>query len=357
MSLLFSPLTLRGVTLRNRIGVSPMCQYSARDGFTSRWHLVHLGSRAVGGAGLVISEATAVEARGRISPQDLGIWDDTHIGGLRELTGFVLEQGAVPGIQLAHAGRKASTYRPWHPQRGAVPVEDGGWAVVGPTAAPFHPSYPEPEALDAAGIAQIVATFRSAASRALAAGFQFAEVHAAHGYLLHSFLSPLANTRQDEYGGSFAGRTRLLCEVITAVREVWPEALPLAVRLSASDWREGGWRVEDSVRLAQRLSELGVDLIDCSSGGIVPGVAIPSAPGYQVAFAERVRREAGVRTAAVGLITQAEQAETLLQSGQADLVLLGRELLRDPYWPLRAARALGAEVAWPCQYERARPLG
>ncbi len=355
MNLLFSPFTLRHVTFRNRIAVSPMCQYSAEDGFATNWHLVHLGSRAVGGAGLVLSEATAVEARGRISPQDLGIYQDAHTAKLREITAFVREQGAVPGVQLAHAGRKASTYRPWHERRGKVLEGEGGWKVVGPTDTPFSESYPEPTRLSEAGIQEITAAFRDAAERAIAAGFEVLELHAAHGYLLHSFLSPLSNTRQDAYGGSFDNRARFLCDVVTAVREVWPEELPLFVRISASDWREDGWTLEDSVRLAKALKDLGVDLIDCSSGGVLSGVQIPGAPGYQVPFAERIRQEAGIPTAAVGLITEAEQAETILRQGQADLVLLARELLRDPHWPLHAAARLGVNLEWPKQYERARP--
>lgn len=352
MTTLFSPLRLRSLTLRNRIVVSPMCQYSAQDGFANDWHFVHLGSRAVGGAALVFTEAAAVEARGRISPEDLGIWRDAHIAPLKRITAFVEAHGAVPGIQLAHAGRKASTYRPWTEQKGAVPEGEGGWSVVGPTATPFSDTYPVPQALDEAGLESIVEAFREGAQRSLEAGFKVAEIHAAHGYLLHSFLSPLSNTRTDAYGGAFEGRARLLLEVTEAVRSVWPDALPLVVRLSASDWDEHGWTPEDSVTLAKLLHARGVDLIDCSSGGVVPGITIPTGPGYQVPLAAQVRREAGVPTGAVGLITGSAQADTVIRSGQADVVLLARELLRDPYWPHRAAAELGAQPFWPPQYER-----
>jgi 2,4-dienoyl-CoA reductase-like NADH-dependent reductase (Old Yellow Enzyme family) len=332
-----------------------MCQYSSEDGFATDWHLVHLGSRAVGGAGLIIAEATAVEARGRISPQDLGIWSDAHIDKLRQITAFIREHGAVPGVQLAHAGRKASTYRPWAPQRGAVPEAEGGWQVVGPTEEPFTDTYPTPKALTADELAGITQAFVEAAQRAHAAGFQTVKIHAAHGYLLHSFLSPLVNTRSDAYGGSFENRARLLLEVTRAVRQVWPDALPLLVRISATDWSEGGWSVDDSVRLARLLKHEGVDLVDCSSGGAVPRASIPVAPGYQVPLAAQVRREAGVATGAVGIITTPQEAETILREGQADLVLLGRQLLRDPYWPLHAAKALGfdTQAVWPPQYWRA----
>lgn len=353
---LFAPLQIRDVTFRNRIAVSPMCQYSCENGLATDWHLVHLGSRAVGGAALVIAEATAVEPQGRISPHDLGIWSDEHVEPLRRVARFIREQGAVPGIQLNHAGRKASTFRPWEGE-GPVPPEQGGWAVVGPSAVPFAPGYPVPEPLDEGGIRRIVEAFAAAARRALAAGFQVVEVHAAHGYLLHQFLSPLSNRRADAYGGSLDNRTRFVREVVGAVREAWPAGLPLFVRISATDWVEGGWTLEDSVLLARTLRELGADLIDCSSGGVVPGASIPIGPGYQVPLAERVRREAGVRTGAVGLITEPAQADAVVREGKADLVLLGRQLLRDPYWPLRAAHELGhsAEAPWPVQYLRARP--
>lgn len=354
-SMLFEPLRIRGVELRNRVGVSPMCQYSARDGFAGDWHLVHLGSFAIGGAGLVISEATAVVPEGRISPHDLGIWDDAHVPMLRRITDFVHAQGAVAGIQLAHAGRKASTWRPWQGS-GAVPSEEGGWTDVwAPSPIPFSDTYPKPRELTEEGIRRVIDAFRAAAGRAVEAGFRVAEVHAAHGYLLHQFLSPLSNRRTDRYGGSFENRIRLPLEVVAAVREVWPEHLPLFVRISATDWVEGGWNVEESVAFARLLKEYGVDLVDCSSGGLVPDARIAVGPGYQVPFAERVRREAGVPTAAVGLITEPEQADRILREGQADMVLLARELLRQPHWPLLAAHRLGVDVPWPPQYERARP--
>jgi 2,4-dienoyl-CoA reductase-like NADH-dependent reductase (Old Yellow Enzyme family) len=352
---LFSPLSLRDLTLRNRIGVSPMCQYSSEDGFANDWHLVHLGGFATGGAALVLTEATAVLAEGRISPQDLGIWKDDHIPFLRRITDFVRAHGAAAGIQLAHAGRKASTARPWEGS-GAVRPEEGGWLDVhAPSDIPFAPGYPQPHALDAAGISRVVDAFRVGALRALEAGFQVAEIHAAHGYLLHEFLSPLANAREDEYGGGFENRIRLVREVVAAVRAVWPEEWPLLLRLSATDWADGGWTLEESVELATLLRGDGVDLVDCSSGGLVPGAKIEVGPGYQVAFAERIRRDAGIATAAVGMITDAEQAEEIVRAGHADMVFLARELLRNPRWPLRAAHRLGAGAPWPPQYERARP--
>lgn len=352
---LFTPLALRSLTLRNRIGVSPMCQYSSVDGFANAWHLVHLGGLAAGGAGLVISEATAVVPEGRISPQDLGIWSDAHVPMLREITAFVRAQGAVIGVQLAHAGRKASTHRPWD-GHGTVAPAHGGWTnVMAPSAIAYSPQYPEPTALDAAGIANVIGAFRDAAKRALEAGFQVIELHAAHGYLLHSFLSPLTNHRTDQYGGDFECRIRMLCEVVTAVRDVWPDTLPLFVRLSATDWADGGWQLEDSIVLSRRLAQLKVDLIDCSSGGLVTHQQIPVAPLYQLPFATGVRHGAAIATAAVGLITDAAQAERIVADGDADLVLLGRELLRHPRWPLEAAHVLGADVAWPRPYERAKP--
>ena len=352
MSALFEPLALRGLTLKNRITVSPMCQYSAVDGFANDWHLVHLGSRAVGGAGLIILEATAVSPEGRITPDDLGIWQDAHIAFLKRINDFLLAQGSVPGVQLAHAGRKASTFAPW---KGSGAVAEGGWQVVAPSAVPFADNYPVPVALDAAGIQQVVADFRRATERSLAAGFKVIELHAAHGYLLHQFLSPLSNQRTDAYGGSFENRSRLLLEVVAAVRQVLPADLPLLVRISATDWTEGGWTVDDSVRLAGLLKDQGVDLLDCSTGGNVPHAKIPVGPGYQVEFAERIKRETGLPTGAVGLITTPAEADAVVASGQADLVLLAREELRDPYFPLHAAHELGAEVAWPPQYERAKP--
>ncbi|MEG4314913.1 NADH:flavin oxidoreductase/NADH oxidase [Pseudomonas sp. FIP_A4] len=354
MSQLFQPLTLRQLTLPNRIAVSPMCQYSAEGGMANDWHLVHLGSRAVGGAGLVIIEATAVTSDGRISPEDLGIWSDEHVEPLRRITRFIEAQGSVAGVQLAHAGRKASTWRPWLGKHGSVPVAEGGWIPVGPSTIAFSPEHAVPTALDEAAIAEVVQAFVAGAERALAAGFKIAEVHAAHGYLLHQFLSPLSNQRQDRYGGSFENRIRLLLEVTAAVREVWPRELPLFVRLSATDWVEDGWNPDETVKLAQRLKEVGVDLIDVSSGGTAANAEIPVGPGYQTQFAERVRKEAGIATGTVGMITEAVQAEHILRTGQADLILLARELLRDPYWPLHAAEYLGDRaVPWPAQYVRA----
>jgi 2,4-dienoyl-CoA reductase-like NADH-dependent reductase (Old Yellow Enzyme family) len=351
---LFQPLSLHSITLRNRIAVSPMCQYSSTDGFATDWHLVHLGSRAVGGAALVIEEATAVEARGRISPQDLGIYQDAHIEMLARITAFIKEQGAVPGIQLAHAGRKASTHRPWSGQ-GEVSMTDGGWETIAPSTERFAANYPLPRAMSREDIEEVRQHFQDAARRSLQAGFQVIEIHAAHGYLLHEFLSPLSNHRDDEYGGTLENRMRFLLEVVDAVRLVWPEALPLFVRLSASDWTEGGLTIADSVQIAQALKGHRVDLIDVSSGGNVATARIPLAPGYQVPFAERIRQEAEMATGAVGLITDARQANEIIEKKQADLVLLARELLRDPYWPLHAARTLGYdEMPWPSQYVRAR---
>ena len=350
---LHEPLTLRGVTIRNRIGVSPMCEYSSVDGFANDWHVVHLGSRAVGGAGLVITEATAVTSDGRISPYDLGIYRDEHVEVLSRITRFISAQGAVPGMQLSHAGRKASSDAPW---RGGKPLSpgEGGWTPIwAPSAIPFSERSPVPQALDVAGIDSVIASFRDAATRALDAGFKVIELHAAHGYLLHEFLSPLSNHRPDEYGGSFENRIRLIVDVTNAVRTVWPESLPLLARFSGTDWTPDGWDLEQSTELARVLAPLGVDLVDCSSGGIVPAVKIPVGPGYQVAIAERIRREAGVATAAVGLITDAKQADAIVSSGQADMVFLARQLLRDPYWPLHAAKTLGARATWPVQYQRA----
>jgi 2,4-dienoyl-CoA reductase-like NADH-dependent reductase (Old Yellow Enzyme family) len=352
MAHLFEPLPIRSVTLANRIVVSPMCQYSSVDGFSNDWHLVHLGSRAAGGAALVFTEASAVTAGGRISPHDLGIYDDGHVPGLARIVRFVHGQKTLAGIQLAHAGRKASTARPWD-GGGAIPRERGGWEPVGPTGEPFAPNYPIPCALTSAEIAHIVNAFRIAAQRALAAGFDLVEIHAAHGYLIHQFLSPLVNTRTDAYGGPFDNRARLCLEVVDAVRAVWPERLPLFVRISATDWKPGGWDLDEAVTLAARLREHGVDLVDCSSGGAVHDQQIVVGPGYQVPFAERIRRDAGVATGAVGLITQPAQADAIVRGGQADLVLLARELLRDPYWPMHAADALEQTLPWPPQYLRA----
>jgi 2,4-dienoyl-CoA reductase-like NADH-dependent reductase (Old Yellow Enzyme family) len=352
---LFDPLQIRDITFRNRIAVSPMCEYSCEDGFANDWHLVHLGSRAIGGAGTVLTEANAVLPEGRISPADLGIWKDAHIENLARIVRFLRHHGAVAGTQLAHAGFKASTAVPWSENRAPVPVVEGGWRpIYSSTTKGFTPESIQPEALTAEDIAAVVRAFAAAAVRVLQAGFDLVEIHAAHGYLVHQFLSPLVNARTDNYGGSFDNRTRLLREIVEAVRNVWPERLPLWLRISASDWTEGGWTIEDSVALARQVKPLGVDLIDASSGGIVPSAKIPLGPGYQTPFAERIRREAGILTGAVGMITSPEQAQHILATGQADLVLLARELLRDPYWPLRAAHALKQPVAWPKQYERAR---
>lgn len=377
--LLFTPITLRGITLRNRIGVAPMCQYSSVDGYATDWHLVHLGGRAVGGAGLVIAEATAVVPEGRISPDDLGIWDDGHVDGLARIARFIREHGGVPAIQLAHAGRKASSHRPWG-GRGPVPPERGGWQTVGPGRMPFG-DHPAPFALDQSGIERVIDAFREATMRALRAGFQAVEIHAAHGYLLHEFLSPVSNDRTDAYGGSFENRIRLLLEVTDAVRAVWPDELPLFVRVSATDWLEedasgasgagegrderiggedgGGavpsWTVDQTVELTRQLGRQGVDVVDVSSGGIQAGIHVPTQPGYQVPFAARIRRESGMRSAAVGLITEPQQAEAIVRDEYADIVLLGRELLRNPYWPLQAAHALGADIDyWPPQYLRGK---
>jgi 2,4-dienoyl-CoA reductase-like NADH-dependent reductase (Old Yellow Enzyme family) len=351
---LFDPLTLRGVTLRNRIGVSPMCMYSSMDGFANEWHVVHLGQFAVGGAALVLTEATAVVPEGRISAQDLGIWKDEHVEVLARIGRFVREHGAVWGSQLAHAGRKASTMRPWE-GGGPASVDEGGWSpIVGPSAIAFDAGFQTPAALDDAGIARVITAFRDSAVRCLAAGMQMIELHAAHGYLLHQFLSPLSNTRDDRYGGTFENRIRLVREVVAAVREVWSEELPLAVRLSATDWSDGGWNADETVELSRILSREGVDLIDCTTGGNIAGARIPVGPGYQVEFAERVRREAKIPSASVGMITSPQQADTIVRSGQADVVLMAREMLRDPHWPLRAARELRHDMAWPPQYERAK---
>jgi 2,4-dienoyl-CoA reductase-like NADH-dependent reductase (Old Yellow Enzyme family) len=353
--MLFSQLPLREVVLRNRIAVSPMCQYSARDGAAGDWHLVHLGGFAVGGAGLVCTEATAVEPRGRISPADLGLWSDAQVEPLARIVRFVEEQGAGACLQLAHAGRKASVRAPWDQGGAPLAPADGGWQPAGPSPVPFADGYPAPEPLSEAGIAGVVEAFAAAARRARAAGFRVVEVHSAHGYLLHQFLSPLSNRRQDRWGGSFENRTRLAREVVAAVRREWPERLPLLLRLSCTDWAPGGWDPDQTVELARMLGPLGVDLIDCSSGGLVATAKVPVGPGYQAGFAERVRREAGMATGAVGMITTPEQADHVIRSGQADIVLLAREMLRDPHFALRASAALRAEHAWPRQYLRARP--
>lgn len=350
---LFSSFFLRGLSLPNRVAVSPMCEYSCQDGFASDWHLVHLGSRAVGGAGLVIAEATAVESRGRITSGCLGIWKDEHIGMLSRITAFIKAQGSVPAIQLAHAGRKASTLLPWEGTAAIPPGEPNGWLVVAPSPIPFRPEDPVPHELSIAEIKDLAAAFGAATRRALEAGFEVIEIHGAHGYLIHEFLSPISNCREDEYGGSFENRLRFLREVIHAVRHEMPRQMPLFLRISATDWVDGGWTVEDSVSLARIVQPLGVDLIDVSSGGNVPNAQIPVGPGFQVPFAARIRREAGIATGAVGMITEAIQANAIIESGQADIVLMARELLRDPYFPLRAAQTLDAPLHVPKQYLRA----
>jgi 2,4-dienoyl-CoA reductase-like NADH-dependent reductase (Old Yellow Enzyme family) len=354
MAQLFDPLPIRGVTLQNRIAVSPMCQYSSEDGFANDWHLVHLGSRAAGGASLVFTEATAVTPEGRISPEDLGLWKDEQIEFLARIVRFLKTQGTVPGMQLAHAGRKGSTQRPWVGSS-KVTIEDGGWVPVAPSAVAFSDNYPMPRALAKEEISGIVAAFAHSARRALEAGFQVLEIHAAHGYLAHEFFSPLSNFRTDEYGGSFENRTRIGREIVTAVRKVWPDNLPLFIRISATDWKEGGWDLDQAVELARQLKPLGVDLVDCSSAGLVVDQKIVAGPGFQVPFAERIRRDAHVMTATVGLIETKEQVMDILAKDQADLVLMAREFLRDPYWPLRTARELKQKISWPAQYLRAAP--
>ncbi|MGE5357578.1 MAG: NADH:flavin oxidoreductase/NADH oxidase [Bacteroidales bacterium] len=353
MTRLFTPLTLREVTFRNRIFMSPMCQYSSENGMPTEWHLVHLGSRAVGGAGLVLQEATAVSQEGRISPDDMGIWSDEHAQRLSRITRFIKAEGAVPGIQLAHAGRKASTAAPWK-GGGPLALAEGGWEVIAPSAVAFASGYQAPRAMTDEDMDTVCDEFIAAARRSLHAGYEVVEIHAAHGYLLHQFLSPLSNRRQDEYGGSLENRLRFPLRVCEAVREVWPARFPVFVRISASDYVEGGWDLEQSVELARQLKPRGIDLIDCSSGGGVPESRPPVGPGYQTPFAASIRRQVGMPTAAVGLVTEPYQAETILATGQADAVLLGRELLRDPYWPLHAAQRLRVEPRWPKQYERAK---
>jgi 2,4-dienoyl-CoA reductase-like NADH-dependent reductase (Old Yellow Enzyme family) len=355
MTHLFSPISFRDITLPNRIAVSPMCEYSSADGFANEWHLVHLGSRAVGGAGLVFTEASAVLSEGRITPTDLGIWKDEHIAPLARIVDFVHSQGAYAGMQLAHAGRKASMIRPWDGDRLLAPAEGGWTEVAAPSAIAFNDKYAQPHELDLAGIARVKAAFAAAARRALAAGFDILEVHAAHGYLLHEFLSPLSNHRTDAYGGEFANRIRLLLETVDAIRTEWPQNLPLFVRISATEWTDGGFDPDQSVALARVLKQHGVDLVDCSSGGNVSGATIPTGPGYQVPFATRIRSEAAIATAAVGQITSSAQADQIVRTGEADLVLLARQMLRDPYWPLHAAEKLGVTVPWPAQYLRAAP--
>lgn len=351
---LFDPLAQRSLELRHRLVISPMCQYSATDGLPDDWHRVHLGSRAVGGASLVITEATAVSADGRITHGDTGLWNEAQVEAWRPIVGFIKSSGALAGIQLSHAGRKASAQRPWEGGK-ALSAGNGEWLTVAPSAVPFDAGWPAPRALDAAGIQQIVADFRAAAQRALSAGFQLVELHAAHGYLLHQFLSSLSNQRSDDYGGSFENRTRIVREVIAAVREVWPAELPLWLRISATDWAENdaGWNIEQSVQLAKQVKPLGVDLIDVSSGGNLAHARIPTGPGYQVPFAARIRREADIATGAVGMISEPEQAQAIIANGEADVVLTARESLRDPYFARRAAKALGVTLAPPAQYGRA----
>jgi 2,4-dienoyl-CoA reductase-like NADH-dependent reductase (Old Yellow Enzyme family) len=352
MSKLFSALTIREIEFRNRVFVSPMCQYSSRDGMPNDWHLVHLGSRAVGGAALVMVEATGVSATGRISPADSGIWSDAHAEAFKPIAAFIKSQGAVPGIQLAHAGRKASTDVPW---RGGLGLSDaeGGWTPIAPSAISFNDDYRMPREMTLDDIEAVTLEFRDAAQRSLAAGFEVIEIHMAHGYLLHEFLSPLANTRTDEYGGTLANRMRFPLRIAQTVRDEVPPSLPVFVRISATDWAESGWDLAQSIEFSGRLKDLGIDLIDCSSGGLVPFAKIPVGPGYQVAFASAIRKEVGVATGAVGLITEPHQAEQIISSGDADAVFLAREMLRDPYWANHAAKELGADGVWPVQYARA----
>ena len=354
MSKLFSTLTIKDITFRNRIAISPMCQYSAVDGFANDWHLVHLGSRAVGGAALIIQEATAVSPEGRITPSDLGLYYDEHVDKLQVITRFINQQGAVAGIQLAHAGRKAGCAVPWN---GGAQLDENtvGWETVAPSAIPFNPGDDDPRALDTDGIKRVISNFKTAAQRALLAGFKVLEIHAAHGYLIHQFLSPLSNHRSDSYGGSFENRSRLLMEILKVIKTVWPWNFPLFVRISATDWVDLGWDIDEAVQLSVMLKDAGVDLIDCSSGGLVPYAKIPFRPGYQVAFAARIKKETGILTAAVGLITEVAQAEDILEKEKADIILLGRESLREPYFPLKAAAGTGDDIAWPVQYLRARP--
>jgi 2,4-dienoyl-CoA reductase-like NADH-dependent reductase (Old Yellow Enzyme family) len=354
VSQLFSTFKLRDVEFRNRVFVSPMCQYSSRDGLPNEWHFVHLGSRAVGGAGLVMVEATGVSPTGRISPGDTGIWSDEQARAFQPIAAFIKSQGAVPGIQLAHAGRKASTDVPW---RGGQPLteSEGGWQTLAPSALPFAEGHPIPHEMSGKDIQAVVEQFTDAARRSLDAGFEVIEIHMAHGYLLHEFLSPLSNRRRDEYGGSLEGRARFPLKVAEEVRRVCPSGLPLFVRISATDWAEeqGGWDLPQSIQFSRWLKELGVDLIDCSSGGLIPGVRIPVAPGYQTPFAAAIRKESGLATGAVGMITEPGQAEQIIANGEADAVFLARAMLRDPYWPLHAAKTLGVDVPWPVQYGRA----
>ncbi len=353
MSRLFSPIEIRGIKLRNRIVVSPMCQYSSKEGFPTDWHFVHLGSRAVGGAALVITEAMAVSPKGRISPDDAGIWNDKHAESYKKITAFIKSQNSVPAIQLAHAGRKASTYAPWK-GNGAVSEQDGGWQTIAPSSTPFAANYPLPKEMSKQDIQDVIEQFKLAAERSIESGFQLIELHFAHGYLVHEFFSPLSNFRKDDYGGSLENRCRLAVEIARNVRNVIPDEMPLFVRISATDWTENGWDILQSVKLAEWLKDVGVDLIDCSSGGNVANADIPLGPGYQVPFSEEIRKKVDILTAGVGLITSPEQAENIIRTRQADLVVLAREMLRNPYWPLYAAEKLKTDIQWPDQYKRAK---
>jgi 2,4-dienoyl-CoA reductase-like NADH-dependent reductase (Old Yellow Enzyme family) len=353
MSRLFAPLNIKDITFRNRIAISPMCQYSAENGFATDWHLVHYGSRAVGGAALIIQEATGVSPEGRISSGDLGIYKEEHIEKLRQITSFIHQHGAVAGIQLAHAGRKAGCAKPWDGGK-QLKENEGGWTTVSASALAFNPEDNSPVALDTDGINKVITDFKIAAQRSLQAGYKLIEIHAAHGYLLHQFLSPLSNHRTDNYGGSFENRIRLLLEIVKAVQTEWPENLPLFVRISATDWAEGGWNVDEAVQLSSILKQNGADLIDCSSGGLVPYQKITLGPGYQVSFAEKIKKETGILTGAVGLITETQQAEEILEKEQADLIIIARASLRDPYFAFNAAKILGDDIEWPVQYKRAK---
>jgi 2,4-dienoyl-CoA reductase-like NADH-dependent reductase (Old Yellow Enzyme family) len=353
MSKLLSPLTIKGITFKNRIVVSPMCEYSSEDGFANDWHMVHLGSRAIGGAALIIQEATAVSPEGRISPGDMGLWKDEHIEKVSTIVSFIHQHDSIAGIQLAHAGRKASHEVPWKGGK-QIKINEQGWKAFAPSAIAFREGDEAPEALAIEGIQKVINDFKAAAQRALRVGYKVIEIHAAHGYLINEFLSPLSNHRKDEYGGHFENRIRLLLEITAAIRTVWPDDLPLFVRISSTDWAEGGWTDDESVQLAAILKTKGVDLIDCSSGGLAPNVKIPVGPGYQVPFAEKIKQQTGILTGAVGLITNAKQAEEILINDKADLIIIARESLRDPYFPLHAAKELGDDIAWPKQYERAK---
>jgi 2,4-dienoyl-CoA reductase-like NADH-dependent reductase (Old Yellow Enzyme family) len=353
MSRLFSTLKIRGVEFKNRIFVSPMCQYSSKDGMPNDWHLVHLGSRAVGGAGLIIAEATAVSPEGRITPEDNGIWNNEQVEAFKKITSFIKAQNSVPGIQIAHAGRKASTYSPWK-GNGKITKDNGGWEPLAPSAIMYSDIYPVPKELSQKEIHEIIEEFKNAAKRSINAGFEVIELHMAHGYLIHEFLSPISNQRKDEYGGSLENRCRFAVQIAKSVRETIPESLPLFARISSTDWVEGGWDIEQSIYLVKLLKETGVDLIDCSSGGNVHSVKIPAGPDYQVPFAEKIKKETDILTAAVGFIIEPEQAEEIIANNKADAVLLARELLRDPYWPLHAAKKLKIDIDWPKQYLRAK---